>query len=240
MSGVDERAKTTTLLYTPIRLAQGGLDTNPAPNWTQTIVDWYSTNGGNMEYFYMPTTGHGTWTTQYSRADFYSWFLSKKKNNPLALYAKTQTCPGAPIDVKLGLTPGFAGYEWRKDEVLIQGANQPTLNVSSFGIYTARINNAGTWSDWSDPINVSLKPPTATPAIQVSGLRSAVLPAPDGSTATALTLPDGYESYTWKNATTNAVLSTDQIFEDVPVGSYKAAVQGKERLLKPTTLLYSM
>jgi len=227
MSGVDERAKTSTLLYTPIRLAQGGLDTNPAPNWTQTIVDWYTTNGGNMEYFYMPTTGHGTWTTQYAKADFFSWFLSKKKNNPLALYAKTQTCPGAPIDVKLGLTPGFAGYEWRKDGVLIAGANSATLNVTSFGIYTSRINNAGTWSDWSDPVNVSLKPPTATPAIQVSGLKSSVLPAPDGSTTTALELPDGYESYTWKNASTNAVLSSDRIFEDVPVGSYKAAVQEK-------------
>lgn len=227
MSGVDERAKTTTLLYTPIRLAQGELDTNPAPNWTQTIVDWYNTNGGNLEYFYMPGTGHGTWTTQYKRADFYSWFLSKKKSNPLAKFAKTQTCPGDPIAITLGYTPGFEAYEWRKDGVLIAGATGATLSINSFGIYTGRIKNQGVWSEWSDPIDVSLKPPTTTPSIQINGLKSSVLPAPDGSTTTALELPEGYETYTWKNATTNAVLSNERIFEDVPVGSYKAAVQEK-------------
>src|SRR5690606_18365407 len=122
MSASDDGAKSETFLYTPIRQSQGGLDTNPAPHWTQTIVDWFNNNGGHLEFFYLPNSGHNTWNSMYGRSDFFSWFLSKKKNQIQVRFNRNEVCPGEPINVVMGLTPGFSGYEWRKDDVLISGA----------------------------------------------------------------------------------------------------------------------
>ncbi len=219
MSASDDAAKTQTLLYTPLRQAQGGLDTNPVPGWTQTIVDWFNTNGGHLEYFFMPNTGHGTWDTQYNRADFFPWFLSQKKNKIMVRYDRNLLCPGAPISVDMGFTPGFEAYEWRKDGVVIPGATSSKLIATSYGTYDGRIKNRGVWTAYADPIVVGVKPVTNTPPIQVNGVKSIFLPDAAGNTTTDLTIPGSYVSYSWKNAS-NTVVSTTQVYTGAPVGTY--------------------
>lgn len=224
MSSTKETAKTTNLLYTPLRQSQGSLDTNPTPGWSQSIVDWYVANGGHLEYFYLQNVGHSTWNTMYNRTDFFPWFLQQKKNKIMVRYDYSEVCPEDPISVDLGFSPGFTSYEWRKDGVLMAGVNTHKIVVNSFGVYTGRILNRGVWTDWSDPVEVKIKQPTETPTIQTNGIRSIVLPALDGSTTTELMLPAGYEQYTWKNAT-NQTVNTTSVFSNVGVGSYTATVK---------------
>jgi len=221
MSASNDNAKTQGLLYMPIRQAQGGLDNNPAPGWTQTIVDWFNTNGGHLEYFYLPTVGHGTWTTMYNRSDFFSWFLAQKKNKILVRYNRNEICPEAVVSVDMGFTTGLEAYEWRKDGVLIAGQTSHKIIATSYGSYTGRVRNRGIWSEWSDPVVVGVKATTNTPPIQVNGLRSKVLPAPDGSNTTELMLPEGYESYAWRNSN-GQIVSTSRIFTNVQTGTYTA------------------
>lgn len=221
MSAADDGAKNATFLYHPIRQAQGGLDTNPTPGWAQQIVDWFTANGGHLEYFYMPTTGHGTWDTQYNRADFFPWFLSQKKNKLFVRFDRNLICPGDPIAVDMGFTPGFEAYEWRKDGVAISGATAHKYIATSYGSYTARLRNRGVWTDWSAPIVVGPKPTTNTPPITTNGLKSTFLPDAAGNTTTELVIPEGYVSYQWKNGA-NQVVSTTRIFTEVPIGNYTA------------------
>jgi predicted peptidase/chitodextrinase len=227
MSGViGELVDTQDLLYTPLRLAQGGLDSNPAPGFTQTIVDWYNQQGGQLEYFLYPTLGHGTWETMYARADFFPWFLSKAKNQIQVRYDRNEICPGDPINVDMGFSPGFLGYRWYKNGVLIAGATNHKYIATSFGDYTGEVRFLdGTWSAMSPIMQVKVKGVTTTPSIVNSALRSNVLPAPDGSTNTSLELPTGYVSYTWRNATTNAVVHDGRVFANAAVGGYTATVQ---------------
>src|SRR5690606_21204361 len=145
-----------------------------APNWTQTIVNWFNNNGGHLEYFFLPGVGHGTWDRMYSRSDFFSWFLSHKKNKILVRYNRNEICPSDPINVTMGFSPGFDAYEWRRDGVLISGATQNAITVTQYGVYTGRIRNRGVWSDWSDPVEVKVKATTQTPPIQISSLHSNV------------------------------------------------------------------
>ncbi len=225
MSANSNAALNTNFLFNPIRQAQGALDTNPNPGWTISTVNFFQTNGGNYEYFLLDGVGHGTWNYMYNRADFFPWFLSQKKNKISVLFNKYEICPGMPISVTMGFTPGFDAYEWRKDGVLISGATAYTITVTQFGSYTGRIKNRGVWSEWSDPVVSTVKGVTNTPPVTITGLYSNYLPSVDGRTTTRLTLPDGYETYTWKNGTTNAVVATTQNYTGASVGTYKASVK---------------
>lgn len=220
MSAANDAAKTQNLLYNPIRQVQGGKDTNPAPQWTQTIVDWFNTNGGHLEYFYLPETGHGTWTAMYARPDFFTWFLQQRKNKILVRYDRNELCPEAPISVDMGFTPGFEAYEWYRNGQRIQGANSHKLIATQYGEYYGRIRNRGVWFD-SDTVVVKTKAATNTPPIQVNGVRSIVLPAADGASSTELMLPEGYQSYTWRNSN-NQVIGSSRILTGATVGSYTA------------------
>lgn len=224
MSGIDSRIMDSTFLFKPMRLAQGGLDTNPDPLYTQEIVDWYNARGGNLEYFLFPNLGHGVWNSMYGRSDFFEWFLSKKTNTIHVLFTN-EICPENPLVATLGVTPGFQDYEWRRgSQVIATGPTKSKIKVTEHGVYTVRLRNRGVWTDWSEPVEIKPKAVTNTPAIQVSGLRSKVLPAPDGSVATALELPTGYETYTWKNAN-DQVVGTDRIFTAATPGNYTAIVK---------------
>lgn len=227
MSASDDDAKTENLLYTPIRQAQGGLDTNPKAEWTQTIVDWFNTNGGHLEYFLLPTVGHGTWNTMYNRSDFFSWFLSKKKNQIYVRHKKNEPCPGDPINVVMGFTPGFEAYEWRKDGVAFTGTGAGTYKITAteYGLYTGRFRYRGVWTDWSDPVEVKAKQPTTTPPIQLTGLQTVVIPDVDGNSNVNLTLPDGYETYTWYKEGITESIGVGQVFTANTPGGYTATVK---------------
>ncbi|RYZ52434.1 MAG: hypothetical protein EOP49_09485, partial [Sphingobacteriales bacterium] len=98
--------------------------------------------------------------------------------------------------------------------------------ATSYGTYRARFRRVagGEWSAWSPtPVVVGAKPATVSPPIQVDGLFSHVVPAPDGSTTVPLMVPDNFSSYEWRRVSDNAVVSTASTYV-APVGSYKVMV----------------
>lgn len=215
------------LKYIPIWLSQGGKDGNPAPYTSQQIINALQNVGADVTYTVYPDYGHGVWDLHYAEPDTYPWFNRKNKVNPIVFFDKREFCPSDTdnISITLGLTPGFDGYEWRKNGVVIPGATSNTLIVHSIGTYDARIKRGSEWSYWSpSPAVIKVKPPTQTPDIQVKGLMSAVIPAPDGNISVTLTLPEGYATYQWKKVGSNTIISDQQTLTTSSPGYYVAEV----------------
>ncbi|UXP32432.1 fibronectin type III domain-containing protein [Reichenbachiella agarivorans] len=210
------------LVYTPFRVANGGLDKNPNPVFVNQEAAEFAAAGGQMERFYLPELGHGTWNAMYNRSDFFSWFLEHKANKIYAKFNYSDVCPEDAVDVTLGVNPRHNSYEWRKNGVLITGQNQNQLHVTEYGDYTVRINIDGTWTEWSDVKTVGERQPTQTPPIAQISYQSVILPDPNGSTSVSLGLPDGYEVYEWYKD--GVLAGTSQTINATP-GVYRALVQ---------------
>jgi predicted esterase len=211
--------------FTPIWNFQGGKDGNPAPGTSRQTRDVILAAGGNFTYTEYPQLGHDTWYTAWNEPDFFNFVNKASKANPWPLGGRTEYCPGDVINVTLGLTAGFTAYEWRKDGVVIPGANAHTYMATSLGTYDARVQMNGVWSSWSTlPVTLKIKPPTVSPSITVTGLASRVLPSPDGSTSVQLEVPEGYESYNWQNTSGSTTLGTTRFLTVTTPGSYHIKV----------------
>ncbi len=71
------------------------------------------------------------------------------------------------------------------------------------------------------PAVIKAKTVAPAPAIAVSGVKSKVLPALDGSTTVPLQMPSGFINYDWRRVSDNVKVSSAQIY-NAPVGVYKA------------------
>ena len=240
LSAIDDISK---FKYSPIWLFQGELDSNPTTYTAETVINELVNAGGNARYTVYLNSGHGIFGQAYNENDFFPYMIRARKYDPVVLdgelvlsiennkkqeydyYPKNGFCPGEDVIATLGLTPGYSGYEWRKDGVVISDANNNTLTVTEFGTYDARILRNGSWSNWSTkPITISEKAPTETPDIQVQGLASKVLPALDGKDSVILELPGGYVEYAWYNSGGSTVISTNKSFTARQPGDYEASV----------------
>ena len=220
-----EAANTNLLLYKPIWQFQGGLDTNPRPGVSQAKTDAILANGANAKLTIYPNLGHGVWNTAYSDSDFFSFMERANVINPWVLFGRSEFCPEDNINVVIGVTPGFDGYEWRKNGTIIPGATSNTIQVNSLGSYTCRVRRGSEWSYWSPvPLEIKLKVPTVTPPIQLTQGYSLVLPAPDEKGHVILELPEGYESYEWRLEGTGSVISTERFCTVTQSGNYVARV----------------
>jgi len=226
MSGVSlaDNSYINTYKYTPIWLFQGGRDGSPDPGTAANVVGQINNAGGNIKYTLYPTLGHGTWNTAWGEPDFFPFCVRAYASNPWTLFGRTQFCPGDPINVTLGVAPGYDAYQWRKDGAVISGATTNSINVTQLGTYDCRIQRLGTWSDWSrTPVVIATKQPTVTPPISVSGLMSKVIPALDNNGVT-LKVPSGYASYVWQKVGNNTTIGTDSTLFATTPGDYIAKV----------------
>ncbi|MEO7990618.1 MAG: fibronectin type III domain-containing protein [Chryseolinea sp.] len=139
--------------HIPLWSSQGALDTNPYPAQGNAQITTIRDIGGSIRYSYYPSLGHGTWNSEYAQPDFFSWFLARKKNQIMVYYEQPLTCPGDPVNVKLGFTKtiypngrgntlgtgdyGFGAvgnkqtiinYEWAKGNTSTVVASGATLN----------------------------------------------------------------------------------------------------------------
>ncbi|HEX9512010.1 MAG TPA: PA14 domain-containing protein [Puia sp.] len=229
-ANISDENYANSLKFTPIWLFQGGLDKAPDPSTTIQIVNAYNAVGSNLKYTIFPNDGHNTWDDTWRQTDYFPFMLRAHKANPWALTGRTQFCPTDNISATLGVTAGFDGYQWRKNGTVIPGATSNTLAVTSVGTYDCSILRGSTWSVWSPvPVVISIKAPTVSPNIQVNGLASDVVPAPDGSTSVSLMVPTGYASYTWERVDSPvnnpAILSsTTNILNGATPGKYAVKV----------------
>jgi chitodextrinase/imidazole glycerol phosphate synthase subunit HisF len=236
-----------SLQHIPIWISQGGRDSAPHPNTTETVVSGLWDAGVNIRYTLYPNLGHGVWNTHYNESDFFPFMQRAHKANPVVtsgesalvfestskevrdFITKREFCPGETITVPMGLTAGFEDYQWRKDGVVIPGANNNIYTATELGVYEARILRAGEWSEWSPiPVEVKIKEATQTPDISVVGLASKVIPSPDGKTAVELELPNGYIEYAWfqENNLTSPI-GNSRVISITEPGNYVASVVEK-------------
>ncbi len=226
MSTVSGWGEYEKFIHLPLWTFQGGLDRNPTPSATEQVVAEIKALGGDIKYTLYPSLGHGVWNTAYEDPDFFPFINRAHKANPLVFFGRTEFCVGDPVYVKMGLTPGFDGYEWRKDGVLLSGANSNILEVTNLGVYEARIRRGTVWSLWSPiPVNIKIKSATIPPTITVSGLRSRVIPAPDGSNNVTLQVPDIYTEYSWERVGSSTVLSTTNTLTVTQPGDYRVRIK---------------
>lgn len=210
----------------PIFVANGGKDVAPYPSTVTDIINSYRNLGGYIEQAFFPDQAHGAWNNFWADSRYWPFINAAHKANPLVYFQRDAFCPGETVSAKLGIQVGYFAYEWQKDGVTIPGETSKDLLVNSYGTYRARFKRTATsaWSVWSPtPAVISLKTATVTPPIQIDGLFSNVLPAPNGQTNTPLLVPNTYEAYEWRSVPANALVSSTNTF-NAPVGQYKVKV----------------
>ncbi|MBW8686719.1 fibronectin type III domain-containing protein [Chitinophaga rhizophila] len=230
MSGISTGDGSSTNVnktkYSAMWYFQGGLDNAPAPYTANNVVAAIDNAGGNLRYSYYANLGHGTWNTAWAEADFIPFINRVNVLNPWPLGGRSEFCPGETFSITAGIAPGFAAYEWQKDDVTIPGATSNSITINSLGTYKVRVRRTagGPWTEFSPtPLVIKTKAATVTPPIAIDSLSTNVLPAPDGSTTVTLKLPEGYASYEWRQVGSTTNLGTTNTLT-VGVGQYIARV----------------
>lgn len=227
-------------VHIPIWFATGGKDPDPSPASAQYDLSKMQEIGADIRYTQYPDLGHQVWLNHWAEPDYVPYMNDVHKANPLIFFQHGDFCANETINARLGITQGFYAYEWQKDGATIatatNGVNtivQPTyvtsytgneIVVKAFGTYRVRFkrNAAAAWSAFSPkPAVIKTKTTTQTPPITISGTRSNVLPAADGSTTVPLQLPPGFINYEWYRVSDNVRVATTQVY-NAPVGTYKA------------------
>ncbi len=223
--GYEDSSIVNQVKFTPMWNFQGGLDGAPAPSTAQQVRDAMWAAGGNYTYTEFPTQGHDTWDSAWLMPDFFPFMLRAYASNPWVLYGRTAFCPNDPINVTIGVSPGYDAYQWELNGNLIAGAVNNSIQATQAGTYSARVERNGIWSDWSHmPAQVTTKAPTVTPPIQVAGIMSTALPAADGKTYVNLQVPNNYASYTWKKVGSDSIVGNQQVFKATQSGYYIVSV----------------
>ncbi|MEP6908755.1 MAG: PA14 domain-containing protein, partial [Pseudoxanthomonas sp.] len=211
------------VVHVPLWVASGGLDTSPGPDVVNNYVDTLNAKGGDTRYNFYPDLGHGTWERMWAEPWLLPYWNNAHTANPIIFNKNSQFCFNS-VNAKMVITQGFAEYQWQVNGVDIPNSNVNDIIGTQLGSYRARFRRVagGPWSNWSVvPAVITALPATATPPISVTGIRSVVLPAPDGSTTTPLELPAGYTSYEWRRATDSVLVSVARTY-NAPVGQYIA------------------
>lgn len=235
-----ETTALSSMIHIPVWFATGGRDTNPSPEMAQQTLTTFTNLGGNIRYTQYPELGHGVWNQHWAEPDYVPYMNGTHKANPLVYFNHYLWCPGQTISARMGLTPGFAAYEWQRDGVVIARRQNGTntilasqyvssftgneIVVKSLGTYRARFRRTatGAWSAWSPtPAVLGVKGVTITAPITVKGLQSKILPSPDGKTTVTLQLPKGFLNYQWYRSTDLTLLSNVDTF-NAPVGTFRA------------------
>lgn len=222
----------STFVHVPIWFASGGLDVNPSLYMAQQLYDSLKAHGADITWTLYPDRGHYIWISHWFEPGYVEYMNDMHKANPLVYFQRNQFCPDEPISARMGISQGMAAYEWQVNTgsgfTNIAGATSNEYTATAFGTYRVRFRRTATspWSEWSPkPVVVGPKSTTVTPDISTRGLRSKVLPAPDGSTTVPLKLPPGFVAYEyWKLGTDSTIVGTDSIYEAAP-GTYRARVK---------------
>lgn len=152
---------TTKVAHLGIWYFQGEIDPSPSKSTADHTIQALRNAGGTPVYTVYPNTGHGTWIKAISEPDFFPFMLRYSKLTIHPYFGKTEFNQGEQVSVKLGISPGFQGYEWRKNGVLISGATSNQIIATSLGSYTVRFKRGTIWTEWSEPLVLKLKTPFA-------------------------------------------------------------------------------
>ncbi len=162
----------TPFIHIPFWIASGGQDdlfANPAR--VSAFVNNFTSHGGDIKWTFYPNKGHGTWPDMWEEPDLIPYWQNAHKANPLVFNKQTDFPANTPFTVKIGITPGFAEYQWQRNGVNISNTTNDII-VSQPGTYRVRFRRTagGVFSDWSPkPAVITQAPatdntPPSTPA----------------------------------------------------------------------------
>lgn len=159
-------------IQVPLWISNGGIDVNPDPSQANAFVSSFVSAGGNCYHTYLADEAHTTWDYQWTLIDssnhdiLNDWWNNAHKAQPLLYYNNDHFCTGT-VNARLGITAGFAAYEWQRDNgggfTTIAGAVANEYHATQAGAYRVRFRRmaGGDWSAWS-PHPVVLAEKTCT------------------------------------------------------------------------------
>jgi len=156
----------TDWVHVPVWFANGGTDSNPAPNNADIFYTGFRNGGGNIYQSYFVKDGHSTWTDMWNLKNVSGSYITDvywnaaHKAQPLVYYQHQQFCTGAPISARMGISAGYYAYEWQLNGSTIAGATSNEYTATVAGQYRVRFMRiaGGSWSDWSpSPVVISTK-----------------------------------------------------------------------------------
>ncbi len=143
-------------IHIPHWIASGGQDVNPSPASTQRFVDNFSRRGGDVRYSYYPELGHNVWDEMWHEPYIIPYWNSAHKANPIVFYKQTEFFSNTTVNARIGITAGFAQYEWQVSNdgntwTNIPGAASNEIIVTQNGHYRVRFRRTGSaaFSAWS-------------------------------------------------------------------------------------------
>lgn len=199
----------------PIWWFQGADDTNPLPYFSLQATTALKDSGGvdpaKTRYTEYEDVGHETWSPAYLEPDFFPYIMRANKRK-IYLMGNNPICDGGKT--MLGMSPGYANYQWFKDGVLILGATQNKLrNITNGGKFYCRIQRNGSSAYfYSDTLTI-LGAPT------IVHNQSLILPSPSATSVT-LSTAESYTQYEWSNNATSSSITTSTT-GDYRVKGYK-------------------
>ncbi|MGB5930687.1 MAG: GDSL-type esterase/lipase family protein, partial [Cyclobacteriaceae bacterium] len=203
-------------LHIPIWQFQGGTDPDPREATTRQRLEPYYKLGGTPNLKVYPELGHGVWNTAYNESDFFPFMKRHSKLSIHPFYGKTQFCEADNWSTTIGISPGFDEYQWSRNNQTIASSNVNNLSIDQYGDYRVRIRIDGAWTEWSDPLPITIKPLTEHADVVASG--TTVLPGLDGSTSVTLSTADSYMTYDWRiqngGSTSNSSSSSITVSEN--------------------------
>src|SRR5690606_35530015 len=139
----------------PLWVFQGGKDENPTPSAAEQMVQGLVDKGGNPRLTIYEDLGHGVWDRAFQEPDLYSWLLSNSKLNIHVYFGETHFNTNDDISAKLGVSPGFLQYQWKRNGEIVNDSVNYNFTATSKGAYQVRVFRDSGWSRWSDPVFIT-------------------------------------------------------------------------------------
>lgn len=133
--GILNSDQQDNIVQIPTWISSGGTDPNPDTVTVRTFIDTMRAKGSDLRWSYYPSFGHLTWSQQWSEAPLVPYWNNSHKANPLIYFNRNQYCPDSAIAARMGITAGFAQYQWQKDNVDIPGAVSSDYTATQLGSY---------------------------------------------------------------------------------------------------------
>ncbi len=193
-------------VHIPFWVATGAYDTFSPPPSVQAFVDKFRSRGGDIRWTLFPDKGHGTWVEHWEEPFLVPYWKAAHKANPLIFFQQNQFPPNSPVNARIGITPGFAQYEWQRDNAIIAGATSNEIIATQTGTYRVRFRRDASpnWSEWSpNPaiISRSEAPPDSIPPSAPANLKVV------SASANAVNLD-------WDNSTDNVGVTGYDVYVD--------------------------
>lgn len=170
-ASINSQGLAPSIARIPLWIFQGGQDLDPKPSKTEGFIRKFRDAGAVVRYTKYDHLGHGVWNTAYKEPDFFSWMLSKRRNNLHAFAGVPNICTTNGQGARLSMPEGFRKYQWELNGSVISGATSASYVATTAGTYRGRYSSltnpsSSDWYPWSAPVTVTAQAPPKPVLVQ--------------------------------------------------------------------------